>query len=324
MLIRLFRSDVSYQILIILLLSGLLWVPAFLHPLPPAPSGSGILLYQWIYQHLLNVPLLSVIFAFVLLITEAVFLNLLLSSHDLMPRNSALAAILYIILMSWSPELLTITPALLSNAMLLILLYLLLGVFEKKEAYQEIFSAALVIGLTTFLDVGMGFLLILIFLSMLVYRIFSWREWFITILGFIIPFYFTAVYFFWNDAFTMFLTETTKFIRPGFGIHYLPSWKLTTFLITFGIIILWTVFSVLSIIQEKVIAIRKKYTMILWFFFICLAAVPLSSPSLPVRTGFLLIPAASLLTYYLGFLKKLWLMELAFGFLCLMIVLIRL
>ncbi len=324
MLIRLFRSDVSYQILIILLISCLLWIPAFLHPNPPVASGSGILVYQWIYQHLVNFPRLSVFLAFILLITEAVFLNLLLSTHDLMPRNSALAAILYIILMSWSPEMLTITPALLSNALLLVLLYLLLSVFEKKEAYQEIFSAALVIALTSFLDSGMWFLLLLIYLSMLVYRIFSWREWFITLLGFIVPFYFAAVYYFWNDAFTVFLTEITKLFRPGFGIQYHPSWKLNTFLITFGFIFLWTLFAVLSIIQEKVIAIRKKHTMILWFFLICLAAVPLSSPSLPVRTGFMLIPAASLLTYYLGFLKKLWFMEIAFGFLCLMIILIRL
>lgn len=323
MLIRLFRSDVSYQILIILFLSGVLWFKAFANPIPALSSSSDLYLYNPVFTIFSSWPLLSVILAFILMIAEAIFLNLLLSSHELTPRNSALAAILYILLMSWSPEMLTINPLLICNAFLLAYLYLLLSVFEKKEAFQEIFSAAIAVSIASFFDITMAWLLILLFITMLVYRLFSWREWFISLFGFLIPYYFAAVYFFWNDKFTPFAASLQKIIKPHFVFNWSFDWISISFLIIFGVLMIWTMLAVLNIIQEKVIAVRKKYAMIIWFFIITLFTIPLASPGFSVRTTILFIPAASLLSYYFGLLKKLWIMEFIFGILVALILINR-
>lgn len=257
------------------------------------------------------------------MIVEAIFLNLILSIHDMTPRNSALAAILYIIFVSWSPVMLTINPMLICNAVLLIFLYMLLKIFETKDPYEQIFSAAFSVALAVFIDISVVWLLLMMMIGMMVYRIFSWREWFISLIGFVLPFYFVTVYFFLNNQFQDFTSSLLKIFNPGYTFEFHFNWITSTFLIIFASLMAWTIMAVLNTVREKVIAIRKKYITMIWFFLIALLCIPLPSPEFPVRTTFLFLPAASLVSYYFSNLKKLWLMEIVFGTMFLMIVLNR-
>ncbi|MHC1706143.1 MAG: hypothetical protein AB9842_01340 [Bacteroidales bacterium] len=312
MLIRLFRTESLLQFILLLFLGVLLWMPAFINPVPSPIPWSPVPVYEKIIGLIGTVGLLNTILAFILVLAQGIILTLLLSAHDLSPRNNLLPAIIYMILMSWNPLMLTLNPALITNAILLIFLFLFMKVYERPDAFKEVFSACFTLSLACFFDAPLIILLLLVWFGFLIYRVFTWREWMISLIGFGLPLIYICFYYFWKGELSGLLNRTTTVINQIEPIDYYFDPVTYIILIIMGLLVLSAILRIYSIIQEKVISIRKKFLFIIWFFMLTIPVFLFSGNTMWYQGSISLLPATALISFHFASLKKLFWWEILF------------
>jgi hypothetical protein len=312
MLIKLFRKESVLQFIILLLLGFILWLPAFIHPLTSPAPWSPVPLYEKIIGLLGPSGYLNTSFALVLVIAEGILLTLLLSGHDLSPRNNLHPAILYMIFLSWNPEMLRVHPALITNGVLLLFMYFFLKIYEKPDAYTEVFSACFTLAVACCFDLPVGILLLLVWLGFMVYRIFSWHEWSISMIGFCLPLLYIVFYYYWMDQLPDFLHKTQYYISQLKFVDYKTDPVTFIILIIISILVFASILKVINSIQEKVISIRKKFLFVVWFFILTVPIFLFSDESRWLQGSISFLPATALVNFHFTSLKKLFWWEILF------------
>jgi hypothetical protein len=323
MFLRLFRTEFSFQLILLLVMGLLLWLPAFLNPLPLPMRSSPVPVYDWMIDPLRSHLLLATILAFILLLSESVILALVLSAFDLAPKSSGMSAIIFFLLSSWQTETLNLHPVLISNIFFIIFLNYFLKVNDRTDPFKEVFSAAFTLSLACIFTFSAFPLFLVMWFGFFVYRILSWREWFISILGFLLPFLFALTWFFWFDRLDEVNQDLISRLHfPVFTAH-LGYFKL---IIWGGIafLSLGALFRTLSIIREKVISIRKNFLFMAWFFLISLLVLLNYANDITYVSLVPLLPASALIAYHFTSLKKTLWWDIYFSILFVMIFLTRL
>lgn len=323
MFLKLFRANYSFQMILLLILGILLWLPAFIHPLPIPPPLSPVPIYDWLIGPLRAHLLLATILGFSMLLGEAVILSYILTAHDLAPRNTAIASLIFFLLFSWQPETLTLHPVLFSNIFFFVFLSYFLKVYEQPDPFKEVFSAAFSLGLACVFTLPAYPLFLMIWFGFFVYRVLSWREWFISILGFTLPLLFALTYYFWNDGLPVFITDFKSYfsfpsIQARLSTPVIIIWSGIAFLCLGALI------RTLSIIQEKVISIRKNFILITWFFILSLLVLLNIKKDIAFLALIPMMPASILISYHFTSLKKTLYWDIFFSLLLVMIFLYRL
>ncbi|MCD4746426.1 MAG: hypothetical protein K8R58_09010 [Bacteroidales bacterium] len=323
MYIKFFKSSYTSQFLILFLLGILLWSNGFINPqVFPTDTDFSITPFYCIIVNLFgNSNWLPVLFAFLILFFEAVFFNSILINNDLAQKNTLLPALVYLILMSNCIQLLSLHQVLFANFFLIIVLNIVLKIYVIQNAYNLIFNTGFFIAIASFFYFPSIFTIIFIWFSFIVYRIFSWREWLISLLGLLIPYIFLSVYYFWYDSLDIAINNYFSFfndiqyinLKNGFNIYIYLIW---------AIIIIFLLISfarLLPELYEKNINVRKKFWVLIWFFLISAISLIFSGNYLILHTTIVFIPISAFIAYYLSVLKKTLRAEIFFGLLVIII-----
>ena len=186
-MLKLFQNNMVVQVIVLLLAVLLLWGRSLLSPVPMAEPTDSAPLYGWLYGWLHSFPLLCVIIAMVLIVVEAVELNMILSDIGLVPQTSLLPSFLYILFMSAGTA--TLTPMVLVNGVLIICVsQLLLHGTLLTIPVGKICNATALIGICTMLYQPALGLLVAYLLVVINYRLYGWRDWAVLLLGFLAPY----------------------------------------------------------------------------------------------------------------------------------------
>lgn len=192
---RIFRTNVVFQIFIILIVAVLMWIGVFIHPRPTPIEGGGQL-YYWI-TGLLS-PLASTIIAFVLVIVEGVLLNSMLYRHKMMTQSSLMPLLFYIIAMSIGRP--TLTPMLLGSLFLIIgMSQLMLTTTLLSLDLDKIFGASASIACATLFCPAMAVFLVPLIANMFNFSLYGWRDWTMLILGILAPYIVLETYYYMVD-----------------------------------------------------------------------------------------------------------------------------
>ena len=146
-MIRLFKQSTLGQILVILLTAMLLWVKAFITPVDTAVCNYFSPIYGFVFGWLSHLPRLATALALLLTLVEGAWFNLILTNHKMTKANSLMPMLLYVVAMSWNYELLTMTPMLLVNALVLASCSQLLSDGTTSLTVGHNFNASFCIGL---------------------------------------------------------------------------------------------------------------------------------------------------------------------------------
>ncbi len=324
MLINLFKSSYLLQYILLVLLALLIWSGSFIHPFFYEYHGNAFLTpaYNLIMGLFGENKLASVLMAFVLVLSGAFLFNLILSMHDLIPRNTLVPALVYIVLMSHVPGLLTLHPVIFSSIFLLIIQHYLFQVYTVEGAYPQVFNAGLLISIASFFYFPSIYLLLFIWLSFIVFRLYFWREWLIVLFGFLTPYIFLFAYYFWTDKLFDALSAYSSYFEQlsffSFKFNFLSLNSIIS-----GLIILFSVWSIIWVageIQDKIIAVRKRYGSVYWLFFIALLTYFISQEDYLPHQVLILIPVSIFISYRFIQSKKTFWIELVFGILTLLII----
>lgn len=270
MFIKTFKKNYTMQIILIILLPLILWIPAFMSSPEVIKTNYDAPFYNLIYNALSSSRLFCTILAFFLVLAQGILINIIFSNNQLSSRNTLLPGFIYILLLSANYNSMTFSSVLIFNTFVIIGVYFLFKSFDRNEGLDEIYNASLFICLAFLTYIPSIILILWIFLSFLNYRFYKWRYWLISFFGFLTPIIFILAYYFLTSslqaAYTTYLSKIE--ILPNFFVTLQPIDII--FYITIGIFTLGSLFNTISSKGDCNINYRKKTNVLIILLFISL------------------------------------------------------
>jgi hypothetical protein len=263
-------------------------------------------------------PAINIFFATSITFIQAILFNRIINNHGLLAKPSYLPALLYITASSLFLQFLILSPPLICNFLLIWIMDKFLKIGKTPNAMMTMFDVGMIIALGALIYFPFIVLLILLWLSLLLYRSFNWREWVAGFIGFLTLFFFVAVFYYWNDNITQFY----KIWRPL--VNKFPSTLKINFsdylvLIPVSIIMILAGFQLRENFFRSFISTRKAFQMLFFMFIIAIISF-YTKPDFRVYHFLLSVPpGAVLLAYYFSNAKKRWFYESLFAVLVLCI-----
>lgn len=267
MIISVFKKDYIPQLLFITVISVLLWLKAFLHPeLLPVNIEPYSLFYGPMAFFAANHMTAAVIISFFMILLQGLFLNYILAYNKLSNPMSLFPMFIYVVLMSVQFKNQTFTPMLFTNMFLLMSLHNMLQCYNQSVSYEKIFNASFCLSLTFLFYFPATYLIVLMILVLVIYRLYHWRKWVVMILGIIAPFFAVFTYFFLTDGLeTVFSALSSKMLRitPSVSVTNVGEVCISAIFLIF---IFVSSFASVGQFSDNVIIYRKKTTIILLLF----------------------------------------------------------
>ncbi len=307
MLTKLFNSNSISSLAILIISAIVLWSKTLINVLPLYDIIPMSSLYKFVYTLLHEYKIISAFIAIALIISEALLLNHVLTKNDLIPKNSYLGAYIFIIISSLFSNIIMLDPILIINIFVITAIGMFLPLYEKREAYATVFNIGTLLSVASMFYFPSFILILLIWIGFIIFRIFSWREWFISILGLILPYIFLGTFYFWNDC----LISKIESYKSAFSLISFKDFHLSLYVIIIvsflGVVLFLSLFKFMITINEKQIRIRKFLSFIIWFFLVSSISL-LPSAKYGILSYIMILPSASILiTLYLSNAKKqLW------------------
>jgi hypothetical protein len=199
MFIEIFKKNYITQLLLLAIVPILLWIPAFLHPPQIISTRFDMTIYYGLYALLKPLPLLATIIAFSITIINGLFLNFIFTSNKLVSKTTYLPAFMYYLLSSSNYTFMTLSSLLMMNCCLILALFFFYRVYDKKENAEDIFTTSLILSIGMLFYAPTVLLLLWIWVGFFVYKTYSWKDWLISIFGFLAPIIFLIVYYYLTD-----------------------------------------------------------------------------------------------------------------------------
>lgn len=304
MLRRLSTSGLFIQLIAFLALASLLWTEGLAHAMVPVRTVSEGPLYTLLAGWLSTSPTLSVILALVLTLSLCLILNLITYSADLISRENILPATMLIVLLSWNSKLLLLHPILPAAVLILIAVYTLMNMYGQQDPYRQVFTASFNIGLASLFYFPSVYLLLMVLMSFVTFRITSYREWVIAFTGFLLPVIYLLSWYYLSNSFEKGLAQIIHSIEdPGLRLQHLTGIDYA-WLIFMLLVLLAAGFGVVNRTQDKLISIRKKTFVMVNFTLSVLVLILISGAPVEESHQLFFFPLAFFMAANIGLVKK--------------------
>jgi hypothetical protein len=183
-------------------------------PLVIANESDGLIAYLLLH-FIKPLPSMALIVLFQLIIlSQAIRLNILLSKFKMFQQISYLPAFTYIILTGLFPYWDVISSGLVANSLVIWILVKLLRLYDQNQPKTLEFNIGLIVGISILLYEPIAILIPVVLFALIIIRPFKISEWLVLIMGILLPFYFIFTY--------VFLSGNLSDFR-----HFLPKldWK---------------------------------------------------------------------------------------------------
>ncbi|MFZ4549842.1 MAG: hypothetical protein ACOYN4_20505 [Bacteroidales bacterium] len=297
------KSGMFLQVTLFVVILFALWIPAFVNPLLPVSSAGDGPLYKLLSGFFQYFPGLGVTLALLLVVIQSVALFYVFESNGFFGRRNFMPAIIALIALSWDIHYQTLHALLPAGIFVLIALNSIMSAYGKQSAYHQVFTASFSIAMASLFYIPLAYLLLMVWFTLITYRVSSWREYAVSLIGFILPFIYYLSWLFWDDNFL----DGVKQI-PGslFKITYLPNLnpEYTIWLSISIFIMLVTMFAVLNIMNDKLISLRRRSWVLFNFSFTSMLIVVLSGWQILTANYLFIIPLVFFISGSLVILKR--------------------
>ncbi len=293
MLIRIYKNNNLTLGILLPLIALAFWLPGFFSEKEFFFSGKAMPLFSLAQSLFSGNKILALSIAVLLIISEALLLNYIIQEFHLLKSQTFLPALVYIVLMSSIPEVLLLHPVLFSNLFLILAFKRGLDLSGSSNSSSSAFDSAFFISIGSLFYFPAFLFLIFVWLSLVAFRSFSFRDFLIAIIGICLPYLFAGVYYYWFDEAKLFLSEIFFHTTTGGAFKELIFLKsFYAFLIFLLIIIVMSIPPFLTEMGRNKAGIRSSLRLFIWFgmiavvsfiiapsyslFHFCFAAIPLS------------------------------------------------
>lgn len=224
-MLKIFRTDIITQGIIILISTLLMWVGIFIHPHPVPIDGGGPIFY-WLTAKLS--PLAGAIIAYVLVLFQGFLFNSILYRHKMITQNTLMPMFFYCIAMSLGEP--TLSPLLLGNTMVILAIgQMMLTTTLLSLTIDKTFAAAALMSIATVFCPAMAVFYVPLIFNMFNYSLYSWRDWTMLVLGICAPYILVeTVYYVTDQMFYRNYLLLYEMTDRGFAIHgTLAQWVMS-------------------------------------------------------------------------------------------------
>src|SRR3569832_1250 len=245
-----------------------------------------------------------VLFAIILVSFEAIYLNLLFNKYEVLYKATYLPALFYVLIMSYSADVIIFHPVLLVNLLLIPVIDKTFSLFKNDSPVSAIFDCCLLLSLCTLIYFPSIVLLYFFFVALAFLRTFHPREWLVAVVGFMLPFYFVAVYAFCTDSLKAIATDfISKFTL--YRIERITLAKpFITFLSWFGFLFLIALIKLRANFNKNSIRTRGEQQALFVFLILILVATFFKAKIVFTHFTLLAIPVCTILAYFYASTKR--------------------
>jgi hypothetical protein len=268
-----FKQKTSSNIIVLLVYGLILKFNHFLHPAGPLQQPEDHFLYNWLIGFLkpLNIhPVLYVLFAFLLLYSQALLFNRICNDQKLLPRPNYLPAMAHMLTTTLFLDWNYFSAPLLANTFLIWIFYRMTTLPTIQRPAGAIFAIGVQMGIVTLLYRPAIVFVALVILALFIMRPFRLKEWAINLLGITMPYYFLALVLYLSNEW-----DWNK-IKPVFTISLpaIPSSVYTTI----SIILLVVPFMiggyfVQANLNKMYIHVRKSWSLLLLYLIMAMLII---------------------------------------------------
>lgn len=253
-------------------------------------------------------PLSNVLIAASLLIIQALIFNRIINTYNLLGKPTFLPALLYITTCSLFTPFLLLSPTLICNFLILWMIQRFLSVYKRDEVSSVMFDLGMIVAFGTLIYFPFIAMLPALWISLIIFRPFNWREWFAGVTGFITIFFFLAVFYYWNDSLDKFyqiwLPLASKF-PTNLHINFYDF----LVLIPVTLILILGFFQLQKNFFRSVVQLRKSFQLLFFLFLIGLVSFYLKEDLRLYHFLLCAPPAAVLMAYYFLHSNTRWIYE---------------
>ena len=303
-MIRFFKTYQPAIMIIIPFIILAFWVPSF-HDITHNLQG-GLPLWDAVASFVAWIPSwLSFFLMFLLISSQAIYLNFMLNRHDVIYKNTFIPALIFAFFVSASPAFMQFHPIHIVNLLIIRVFDRLFTLFKSEYPVSALFDIGFISGIIALLFFPGLFLLPVLFTALAIQRSFRFKEWLITLIGFVLPFFFLSVIMFWMHSLIAFWNDYTShftLLRPEFNMHL--TLPLTVVLIFIGLLLILSLLKLRANYRKNVI--RMRIYQQIFFIFLLVAAVSvflLRTISL-LDFLYILIPVTVFCAYFFVSAKK--------------------
>jgi len=297
------KSGMFLQVTLFAVILFALWIPSFVNPILPVLSPSDGPLYILLSGFCRYFPSLGVALALFLVVVQSVALYYVFESNGFFGRRNFMPAIIALLSLSWNLNYQTLHALLPAGIFVLIALNSLMLAYGKQTSYHQVFTASFSIGIAALFYFPLAYLLLMVWFTLITFRVSSWREYAVSLIGFVLPFIYYLSWLFWSDNFLNGLKQIPDSL---FKITYLPNLnpEFTIWLSISIFIMLVTMFAVLNIMNDKLISLRRRSWVLFNFSLTSLLIVFLSGWQILASNYLFVIPLAFFITGSLVIIKR--------------------
>ena len=205
-MIKFFRQSYALQYVILALLAVAFWVPTFIAGVVPTDLGSPVTpLFNTIERLLGFWSYAKLIFAFLLMLVEALLFNMILAENQIVGKVSTMGAFVFILLMNLTRTQVNFFPFSLSVVFILLVLSKLYSIYLAQKPELDFLKAGIFIALASMCYFPAIILILWTLFALPIAKKGSLRLQLIPITGFLFTYfmYFSGVFLFGNMGITL-------------------------------------------------------------------------------------------------------------------------
>lgn len=261
--------------------------------------------------------ILKDIISYIIIILSSLLILRIFTINDFTNKKSLLPAFIFCfsaIILKNSPY---FQQIIITNLILIFAFGDILKIYNKTDSYEEIYNNSFLLSLSSIIYLPSIYFTIIIWLTLIVFRIFNWREWVISIIGLITPYFLVFAFFFLTDNLDKNLLIFKSFFKGiNLGLITLHT-KEKIFIYIFVVFFIISFFSVMNRFSDKNIYFRKKITIFLNLTALCIIILILSITESKGNFLYITTSFSLFFTSYIDQMKTRWLREVFLGILIL-------
>lgn len=271
MIVSVFKKNYFLQLVLLIVLPILFWMPAFINP--PQVISDGRLdmpLYNVLEYVFPLKSVLNTIIAFLLILGQAFLLNHIFTYYDLTKKNSYFPAFLYMMMFSCDYRIMTFSSVLFANCFIILAIGCFLQCYNKNEGLDQVFLTAFLVSLSSLFYVPYILFMLWIWIGLFNFKIYSLRPFVVSVLGLLAPYLVLIIVYY--------LSNQTDTIMAFFPLHFavLPVFSFMNqpiqivYMAYLLVLILPAIVYTFGYKNEQKLSVRKRASTIVILFAFCL------------------------------------------------------